>query len=458
VTAMSASPDVSLADAAPPRAPLLARVLRSGGAGLAANLCSQALRLASNLVLTRLLYPEAFGLMAITQSILMAARLLSDVGLSQSIVRSARGHERSFCDTVWTLNILKDGSLFLVVCVAGPVAARLYHQPLLAQLVPAMAATLLVAAFNSTKLAVVNRRLEIGRLVLIELGAQACGIATMIAAAAAWRSPWALVAGNWATALALLAGSHLLLRGPANRFAWDRAAVREVMSFGGWVMLSSIVTFLLGEGSNLLNGWLVGPQAVGFLGLSTNLALVAWSTIQALGGRVFYPAYAEVWRDRPAQLSRVLVRSRQAQLLGGCAVALVWAVLGQRLVGLLYDPRYRVVGALLQIQAVGTIFAFASSSYANVLWAMGLGRLNVMLVAVQAASLFALLVLGHHLGGLLGLMTASSFIGLCIYPVNAWVFRRLGLWHPRTDAAVFAVGALAAAWVWAFGAWRALAP
>jgi O-antigen/teichoic acid export membrane protein len=123
-----------------------------------------------------------------------------------------------------------------------------------------------------------------------------------------------------------------------------------------------------------------------------------------------------------------------------------------------YDPRYHVVGALLQIQAVGTIFAFASSSYANVLWAMRLGRLSVGLVATQAACLFALLILGHHLGGLLGLMTASSFIGLCIYPVNAWIFRRLGLWHPRMDAAVFVVGALAAAWVWEFGAWRAVSP
>jgi len=92
--------------AAPERAAaretLTARILRSGSLTIVGNLASQALRFGSNLVLTRLLFPEAFGLMAIAQAILTAARLFSDVGLMQGAVRSARGHEQRYLDTIYS--------------------------------------------------------------------------------------------------------------------------------------------------------------------------------------------------------------------------------------------------------------------------------------------------------------------------------------------------------------------
>ncbi|HEY8977081.1 MAG TPA: oligosaccharide flippase family protein, partial [Burkholderiaceae bacterium] len=104
---------------AAPRETLSARTLRSGSWTIVGNLAGQALRFGSNLVLTRLLFPEAFGLMAIAQAILTAARLFSDVGLMQGAVRSARGHEQRYLDTIWTLDILKGSLIVLVMTALG---------------------------------------------------------------------------------------------------------------------------------------------------------------------------------------------------------------------------------------------------------------------------------------------------------------------------------------------------
>jgi O-antigen/teichoic acid export membrane protein len=395
--------------------------------------------------------------MAIAQSIVAAARLLSDVGLMQSVIRSQRGHEPRFLNTIWTLDIAKGGLILVVMAAVSGLVAKAYAQPALVALVPALGLAALISSFASTKIALVNRRIEIGRLTFIELGAQAIGIATMIAWASINRSPWALVGGNWASALAMTLASHLLLKGPRNAFALDRSALREVLSFGGWVMLSSSVTFMVGEGSNLLNASLVGPKIVGFIGLSTTLVLVAWNAIQQLGGRVLFPAYAEVWRERPQDLPRVVERSRRLQLLGACTVATFFAVVGPRVIDVFYDARYHAVGALLQIQAVGTMFAFISSSYASVLWAMGRPGLNTVILSAQAILLAALLVIGHHFGGAQGLMVGSSFIGIALYPINALLYKRFGMFQPRTDIWPFLLGLLMAAYVYRFGAWQTVA-
>ncbi len=41
----------------------------------------QFLRLASNLILTRLMFPEAFGLMALIQTFMVGLQMFSDIGI-----------------------------------------------------------------------------------------------------------------------------------------------------------------------------------------------------------------------------------------------------------------------------------------------------------------------------------------------------------------------------------------
>ena len=436
---------------------LLARVIRAGSVTMLGNVGSQLLRFGSNLLLTRLLFPGAFGLMAIAQSILTAANLLSDVGLQQAVVRSQRVHDPAFLDTIWTLQIVKGLLIVAAMAIAAPFAARGYGQPVLVAIMPALGLASLIVGFSSTQVALANRRIEVGRLTLMETGSQVLGIVVMLVWARLMPTTWALVGGNLATALARMLASYWLFAGPRNRFAWDRSVVQEVWRFGGWVMLASGVTFLAGEGRNLLNAALVDASQVGLLVISTTLAFVVWNAIQQVSGRVLFPAYAEVHRERPHALAAVVERSRRWQLLGGCAVAVLFALSGDRLVHWFYDPRYALAGVFLQIQAVGTLFSFLNASYSGVLWALGRPGLNTVLLAVQVAVVAVLTLAGHAVAGTLGLVAGASCTGLAMYPVTALVFRRFGLFQPRTDWAPLLCGILCALYVARFGAWMAIA-
>src|SRR5688572_8201645 len=88
-------------------APLRKRILRASGWTFIQNGAALLLRLFGNLLLTRLLTPEAFGLMAVVQAFVVALAHLSDVGISQSIVVHRRGDDPAFLNTVWTVQILR---------------------------------------------------------------------------------------------------------------------------------------------------------------------------------------------------------------------------------------------------------------------------------------------------------------------------------------------------------------
>ena len=68
-----------------------ARALRGSALTLISFGGSNLLRLASNLILTRLLFPEAFGLMALVSVVTVGLTLFADVGIAPSIAHSTRG-------------------------------------------------------------------------------------------------------------------------------------------------------------------------------------------------------------------------------------------------------------------------------------------------------------------------------------------------------------------------------
>src|SRR5262249_34908258 len=144
------------------------------------NLSLQALRFAFNLLLTRLLAPELFGLMALVNLFLQGLQMFSDLGIRQVVMAHRDGEDPDFLDTAWTLQVIR--GLILTVAaglLAAPLAA-LYNQPDLCWLLPLTGLTAALAGLEATGPLVLARRLVRGPLVLMELGSYLAGVATML--------------------------------------------------------------------------------------------------------------------------------------------------------------------------------------------------------------------------------------------------------------------------------------
>ena len=96
-------------------ASLRSRMLKAAGWLVGGNISSQALRLISNLILTRLLLPEAFGLVAAVNTLYFALVMFSDLGVWQSVVKSERGTQAGFLGTAWSVQLLRGALLCAVV-------------------------------------------------------------------------------------------------------------------------------------------------------------------------------------------------------------------------------------------------------------------------------------------------------------------------------------------------------
>jgi len=130
------------------------------------------LRLISNLILTRLLFPEAFGLLALVQVFITGLQMFSDTGIRVSIMQSKRGDDPDFLNTAWTIQVIRGFFLWLGACVLAYPAASFYGEPMLAQLLPVVGLNALISGFASTNVATANRHMKLGLLTRIDLSNQ----------------------------------------------------------------------------------------------------------------------------------------------------------------------------------------------------------------------------------------------------------------------------------------------
>lgn len=426
------------------------RVFKAGSLTIATHGFSQVIRLASNLVMTRLMAPDMFGVMAIAMTLIMGLAMFSDVGLRQSIVQSAKGEEQEFLDTAWAVQILR-GALIaafgLTLSIGLLIAQQLkwipqhnvYSETVLPYVLAALSLSMFLTGFESTKIIVSSRRLELGRLAAMEIGSQVIGILFMIVWALFYPTIWALVAGSIISAVARLIFSNTLFPGRGNRWHWDKPSYEEIIGMGKWIFLSSILGFILNNGDRLLLGGMVSAEMLGIYSIAFMIVNAFEQGIRKIISNVCYSAINEVVRTSgsdPTSLRDVYYRFAQPIDFVIFTIAGMLFVSGQAIIHLLYDVRYQNAGWILQILSfslIGTRYDVAGCCYL----AVGRPKIMTLLVVARLIGLYLLVPIAFLIWGFQGTLWALSLGFLSGAPVVYIMNSKLGILNWRRELATF---------------------
>ncbi|RGP37236.1 oligosaccharide flippase family protein [Pseudotabrizicola alkalilacus] len=407
---------------------LVARVMRSSAWTALGYGASQALRLASNLILTRLLFPEAFGLMALVSVFIVGLTMFSDMGTHPAILQHKRGDDVAFLNTAFSIQVTRGAVLWLASAAIAYPAALFYGQPELAWLLPVAGFSLLLHGLEPTRVDTAARHLRLGRLTALDLASQVVGVVSMVGLAWATQSVWALVAGWIVSSGTRLALVTWALPGPKSRLGWEPAAARDLMHFGFWLFLSTACGFLVAQGDKAILGKYLTLEQLGLYNIGFFLASFPMLLGQTIGGRILIPLY----RERPPGASvENFAKLRQMRFaLSGAIFALlaVMAFGGEWIVDLLYDPRYSAAGAILVLIAVIQIPSVIGMTYDQSALAAGDSRNYFLLTALRAIFLVAGLIVGAERLGLVGALVGQAMAAVAVYPFLIWLARRHKAW------------------------------
>jgi len=366
------------------------------------------IRMGRSLIMTRLLFPEVYGLMTLVWAVLYGLQMFADTGIVTTIIRDPRGDDPSFLNTAFTTNVFRGVLLWVISCVIAYPLATFYHQPVLAQLLPVTGLTALIHGFVSTAMYTRRRHMDFKRLTILDLSNETVTFIVLIIWAYFSRDVWALVGGAVIGQLYLVVASHLYLPGIRNRFRWDRSALDTFMGFGKWIYLSSVVYFLSTQSDRFLLGRYLDMVHLGVYGTATVLSGAVQAIVLKINSDVLYPAYSRVVQEGTGRLRQVALRTRLVVDAGMILPIAVLMMIGTRVVSLLYDQRYHDAGWMLQILCIRLLLVATLSNSESCLIALGYPKYSFIQNACRTVAMFVAIPLGWSLAGIEGVIWAIA--------------------------------------------------
>ena len=403
----------------------------------------QILRLVANVALAAILFEEAFALMAIVSAVMLGLAMFSDIGLQTNVVQNARGDDPDFVNAAWILQVMRGAGLFLIALALAWPLARFYgandpkaHELLF--LIPIVALTSLIDGFQSAKLMSAARHLRIREVTMIEFIVGPFNVVVMLLLAWYMRSVYALaIASVLSTALHALL-SYRMLDGAPSRFRWDPTAVRTIISFGKWVFLSTLFTFLALQVDRLSMARLFPLAEVGVYSIAASLAVMVPTLVGRLQWSVLFPWYSRML-EQGMPLPQAFARSRMATTVFSTYLCVLLVAGAGSFFDLAYDQRYTMGGVLLPLLAAGAWFNCLENMYGSAFVASGRPKWTAITNASKVVTFVLLLiVVAAYEFDIVVAALFLAFSEVVRWLVCQWLGRRLGLRNARAELAMLA--------------------
>lgn len=375
-------------------------------------LSSQLIRLSSNLVLTRLLLPEYFGIMAIVNSVLAFFTLMTDIGLVPNVINSKRDKEPEFMQTIWSLQVVMAALVSVLVILAAYPVSLFYAEPLLLPILILVAISSFFAGMNSVALLLERKYIRLKKLVLFQLVSQLLGTIVIIILAYYTKSIWSLVIGVMVTKLIMLTMSYMFFKPNYSKFRFERTTVSEVFNFGKWIFLSSIFSYINSHSRPVILAVWLSMVQVGIYTVAASLAAVVEAIVNKLANMILMPKYRQLILG---ENYGGIVAVRKKMIMFFLPPTILIAISGEYIVRILYDDRYQWAGGVLQILALGRIATLLSSTARPLLLSMGNPKAHMGTQAMNTFISLPLLLLTGSFTSVNGLVIVIALLPFIDY-------------------------------------------
>ena len=209
-----------------------------------------------NMVLARLLTPEAFGVVATITMVISFAEIFTDAGFQKYIIQHEfqNEHELNKSTNVafWT-NLCVSVMICLGIFFFRDSIAAVVGSPGLGNAISIASVLIIIAAFSSIQMAYYKRAFDFKTLFYARMGSAVIPLVVTVPLAFAMRNYWALLIGNFASQLFNAVILTVKSKWKPSLY-YSFSLLKEMLSFSAWTLLESVSVWL----TNYIGIFIVG--------------------------------------------------------------------------------------------------------------------------------------------------------------------------------------------------------
>lgn len=244
--------------------------LHGAALNIASSILTMALHLIAVLVLSRILEPDDFGLIAMVQAVIAFGEVIRDTGLSNAALQQ-RNLSNQLASNLFWINVAVASSIFFLILLATPLVVSIYDEPRLWPIVPALAASVLFHGIGAQIRVQLARSFRFGALATSSVIAQLVSVSIAIGLAVWGWGYWALVAQTLSSAIVLLVIQWAISRWRPQRVRKGHGTL-QLVRIGLDYLLNQFISFLQANGTTIVIGRVFGAAMLGSYNRAYQLA------------------------------------------------------------------------------------------------------------------------------------------------------------------------------------------
>lgn len=252
-----------------------------------------------NMVLARLLTPEAFGIVATLTMIISFAEIFTDAGFQKYLIQHEfvddRDREESTNVAFWS-NLFMSLVIWGIIAIFSAPLATLVGNPGLGYVLIIACANIPLAAFSSIQMALYKRDLDFKTLFKVRLVGVLVPIFVTIPLALWLKSFWALILGTLAQSIV----NAVLLTAYSQwkpRFYYSVHKLREMLSFTIWSMIEQVSIWLTNYVDVFIVGTVLSQHYLGLYKTSSTLVGQIMGLITAATTPILFSSLSRLQND-----------------------------------------------------------------------------------------------------------------------------------------------------------------
>ena len=290
------------------------------------------------IVVARILPPEDFGLLATAMIFIGLAEIISAMGMGAAVVQRKNLDEIAI-RTANTLSVLIGVALVALILLVSEPVAIFFGDERVGPVIRVLSISLFVAALSTVSRGLIMRRMDFRRLFIVDSIGHVVGYAgVVIVMAVLGYGVWSLVMGTIATTVL---GSILSFMYEPFRmtFTPEKSRLKELLSFGGGVSISSVVGYFARNVDFFVIGKFLDQMMLGLYSRAYHLVNLPLAKIAGTLTNVMFSSYSEVQDDKE-RLRQVYFRVVSVTALMAFPVFVGMLVSGQYIITGMYGDNW----------------------------------------------------------------------------------------------------------------------
>jgi teichuronic acid exporter len=380
---------------------------------------SRLLQLLVIAVLTRLVAPEAFGVISLATAIVAVLQVLVDSGFAKALVQLDELRAKDASTAFW-VSLLLSVAAYAALFASAPLFSVWLERPELTDVLRILGASLPISALSQAPAALLERSFGFKVLSIRQLVAATAGALVSLPVAFLGGGVWALVAQTLTTSV--VACAVLWAATPWRpKFEFSRASLRRLWPVGVSIMGTELLDAVQGNIDKLVIGFAFDAETLGYYYVAQRVGMILTELVTTVIARVSLTTFSRVQDDLP-RLNRIFRQMTFVAGAVGMPIFALTAAFGAQVIPFVFGPGWTESIPILWGLAAGWGLGAVMYFDRTVLLARGKAKSAFWLALLQNAAgvalLFSLLPFG-----MVGVVI-SRWARIFVWPVRLLVMRR----------------------------------